>query len=66
MSKVAIVPCTSYDQDEVYMAINKGITLLGGLQTILDGAQNVLLKPNLVTPAVPRQGVTTHPVFLAL
>lgn len=44
MSKVAIVPCTSYDQDEVYMAINKGITLLGGLQTILDGAQNVLIK----------------------
>lgn len=63
MSKVAIVPCTSYDQDEVYMAINKGITLLGGLQTILDGAQNVLLKPNLVTPADSQTRRNTSPAF---
>ena len=65
MSNVAIVPCSSYDPDEVYTAMNKGLSLLGGIRNILEGAENVLQKPNLVTASVPRQGVTTHPVFFS-
>ena len=46
MSNVAIVPCSAYDPDEVYTAMNKGLSLLGGIRKILEGAENVLLKPN--------------------
>jgi hypothetical protein len=31
-SKVALIRCESYDENEVYKAMQKGITFLGGIE----------------------------------
>lgn len=66
-SKVALVPCESYDEEAVYDALKSGIDLLGGLNAILKPEEKILLKPNLLKKAEPEQATTTHPtVFHAM
>ena len=60
-SKVAIIPCSSYDRDTVYRAVKQGIELLGGVNHLLKKDRRVLLKPNLLAPDPPEKGSTTHP-----
>ncbi len=67
MSKVAIVPCQSYDGEEVLSAVREGVGLLGGMSSFVRPEDRVLLKPNLLRRAAPDQGITTHPsVFEAV
>ncbi len=61
MSKVAIVRCQSYDIEEVYPAIQRGMTLLGGIKALVP-EEKILLKPNLLASSNPDKAVTTHPV----
>lgn len=66
-SKVAVIPCRDYDNDEVYQAVSKGIDLLGGLGAFLKPEEKLLLKPNLLNRAAAEKAVTTHPaVFEAV
>ncbi|RPJ06048.1 MAG: DUF362 domain-containing protein [Spirochaetaceae bacterium] len=58
---VAIVQCSSYDQMEVFEAIQEGVNLLGGLEKILAGKNKILLKPNILHGDPPQKGTTTHP-----
>lgn len=66
MAKVVIVQCDTYEQERVDRAVETA------LETLSDGnplyyAGRILLKPNLVTPSLPSQCVTTHPaVFTAV
>lgn len=62
MSKVALVACSSYEPEEVYQAVCKGIDLLGGLQKFLKIEEKILIKPNLLNRADINRAVTTHPV----
>lgn len=67
ISKVAVIPCSSYDQRLVEQAVRDGLRCLGGLEGIAGREEKVLLKPNLLKKADPDQVITTHPsVFSAV
>jgi len=66
-SKVAIVRCNSYNQQEVNQAIARGLELLGGVESFVKAEEKILLKVNLLAGDVPEKCVTTHPaVFRAV
>lgn len=66
-SQVAIIRCESYDQEQVAEAVDRGLDLLGGIDSIIQPDDKVLLKPNLLSSHSPEEGVTTHPaVFQAV
>jgi len=66
-STVALVGCGSYDAEEVYEAVGRGLELLGGIQAFVAPGESVLLKPNMLVAAPAEACVTTHPsVFEAV
>lgn len=66
-SKVAVIPCDSYDSKTVYEAVQRGIELLGGWESFIKSEEKLLLKPNLLSRFGPDRAVTTHPaVFEAV
>ena len=66
-SKVAVIPCFSYQQDAVDNAVREGIDAIGGLKQFIKKNEKILLKPNLLTRAQDTKAVTTHPaVFEAV
>lgn len=70
-SKVALVKCMSYDENEVNLAVKTAIELLGGLDKIMETKaltkeSHFVLKPNLLAKTSPEKACTTHPaVFKA-
>lgn len=60
-SKVALLFCDSYDSDQVYRKIKKGMELLGGWEKLIEKDEKILLKPNLVRKAPVERPVITHP-----
>ncbi len=67
ISKVAVIPCASYDRAMTEQAVRDGFRCLGGLEGIVGREEKVLLKPNLLKKADPDQVITTHPsVFSAV
>ena len=70
-SKVALVKCMSYDENEVNLAVKTAIELLGGLDKIMETKaltkeSRFVLKPNLLANTSPEKACTTHPaVFKA-
>lgn len=60
-SKVILIPCTTYDTEQIKAAISQAVELLGGWSTFVDFDSNILLKPNLLKKALPEQAITTHP-----
>ncbi len=60
-SKVAVIRCDSYDEEQVYKAVKEGIALIGGLECIVPKSDRILFKPNLLNKAAPDKAVTTHP-----
>lgn len=66
-SLVALIPCESYDEEKVYEAISKGIELIGGLDSLIDKDEKILVKPNLLSSSDPNKAITTNPsVFEAV
>ncbi len=66
-SRVAVIPCYSYFQDEVDAAVKKGIDAIGGIDQFICKDEKILFKPNLLTRADDTRAVTTHPsVFEAV
>lgn len=66
-SLVALIPCESYDEEKVYQAVSKGIELIGGLDSLIDKNENILVKPNLLSSSNPNKAITTNPsVFEAV
>lgn len=66
-SLVALITCGSYDEEKVYKAISKGIELIGGLETLINKDEKILVKPNLLSSNNPNKAVTTNPsVFEAI
>jgi uncharacterized protein (DUF362 family)/Pyruvate/2-oxoacid:ferredoxin oxidoreductase delta subunit len=65
-SKVALVPCASYDDAEVLAAIKVGLDLIGGIGGFVKPGEKIVLKPNVLIGASPDKCVCTHPsVFRA-
>ncbi len=67
MAEVALLFCDSYEIENVYNNIKRGIGLLGGLHRFFDKNEKILLKPNMLFAKKPEEAVTTHPsVFEAV
>ena len=64
---VALIPIATYDQAAVDDAVLQGVDLLGGIARFVQPEERVLLKPNLLSRALPQKAITTHPaVFSAV
>ncbi|MDO5135289.1 MAG: DUF362 domain-containing protein [Eubacteriales bacterium] len=63
-SKVIILPCTAYEEENIYRQIKKGLELLGGLSSLIGKEEKILLKPNLLKQAEVERAVITHPVVV--
>ena len=63
-SKVSLVRCDSYDEDQVFGAIEQGINLLGGLSQFVTSEERIVLKPNVLFGTNPQKCVSTHPAVL--
>jgi uncharacterized protein (DUF362 family)/NAD-dependent dihydropyrimidine dehydrogenase PreA subunit len=66
MSKplVSISKCSSYEQSTVRAALGDLLAPLGGMESFVKPADNVLLKINLLRASAPDQAVTTHPEII--
>ena len=64
MSKVAITKCSDYEYEKVKKALEKAISLLGGLEKFVKPGQKVLLKVNLIEAMPPEKGTCTHPMVV--
>ena len=63
-SKVVIIGCDTYDDDQVYEAIGVGIDCLGGISSFVKPDERIVLKPNLLIGADPRRCISTYPSIL--
>jgi uncharacterized protein (DUF362 family)/Pyruvate/2-oxoacid:ferredoxin oxidoreductase delta subunit len=63
-SKVALVPCASYDDSEVLAAMKAGLGLLGGIGCFVKPGEKIVLKPNVLIGSSPDKCVCTHPAVL--
>lgn len=59
--KVSLVKCLSYSPYEVESAVERSLELLGGIGQFVKPGETVLLKPNLLTDALPQTCIDTHP-----
>lgn len=66
-SKVALVVCKDYREQNVDQAIQEGMNMLGSIGDLFKLEEKILIKPNLLAKASPEKAVTTHPaVFSAI
>jgi uncharacterized protein (DUF362 family)/NAD-dependent dihydropyrimidine dehydrogenase PreA subunit len=62
--KVAIVRTQQYEINELYTAISKCLSLIGGLEQTVRHGSKVFVKINhLPPPSPPERGIVTHPQF---
>lgn len=60
-SRVILLPCRTYDGEEIYRLLCEGVRLLGGIRSLIKEEEKILLKPNLVRKAEVERAVITHP-----
>ncbi|MBN1835893.1 MAG: DUF362 domain-containing protein [Spirochaetales bacterium] len=60
-SRVALVRCSSYDEQELFEAVKAGVDLLGGVERFAARDEKMLLKPNVLAGDPPERCVCTHP-----
>ena len=63
-SVVVVVPCDSYDEEKVYLAMKQGVELLGGMEQFVKPRERILVKPNFLLPADVDSAATTHPAVM--
>lgn len=63
-ARVALVPCGSYDEEEVCGAVKRGVDLLGGIEGFARREEKILVKPNFLSVAEADRAVTTHPAVI--
>jgi uncharacterized protein (DUF362 family)/NAD-dependent dihydropyrimidine dehydrogenase PreA subunit len=63
-SRVALVRCDDYDEERVYEAVSRGVTLLGGVSGFVRTGEKIVLKPNILIGANPDKCITTHPAVV--
>ncbi|MDD4353242.1 MAG: DUF362 domain-containing protein [Candidatus Nanoarchaeia archaeon] len=56
--------CDSYDSKIIKKSLNFCLAELGGLDKFIKKEDTVLIKPNLLMPAVPERAVSTHPEII--
>jgi len=61
---VSLARCRTYETLEVEAAVRRAVDALGGIRAFIRPGERVLVKPNLLTDALPEAGVDTHPEVL--
>jgi uncharacterized protein (DUF362 family)/NAD-dependent dihydropyrimidine dehydrogenase PreA subunit len=61
---VSLVRETSYDIDSIRSSVEKAVEQIGGIGKFVGPGDSVLLKPNLLMPASPKDAVLTHPAVV--
>jgi len=61
---VSIQKCETYDRTLVFGQVDQVLKDLGGIESIVQKGDRVLLKPNMLSAKLPEMGVTTHPLIL--
>jgi len=46
-TKVAVIRCESYDDNQVLASLKRGIDLLGGISQFVKPGEKIVLKPNI-------------------
>ena len=59
--KVAVERAENYQIENIDRAINNAVDFIGGWEKYIKKGDKVLIKPNLLTAALPQKAVTTHP-----
>ncbi len=62
--KVSLAGCSSYKQQDVSVALRKGMDLIGGIDRFISRGDRVLLKPNILIGKPPEFCVNTHPAII--
>jgi uncharacterized protein (DUF362 family) len=66
-ARVVIIGCDTYADDQVLIAVRKGVEILGGIPRFAKPGERIVMKPNILIGTDPDKGVTTHPaVFRAV
>ena len=60
-TKVAVIRCESYDDNQVQASLKRGIDLLGGISQFVKPGEKIVLKPNILVGIDAEKCVTTHP-----
>ena len=63
-SKVVLLPCAEYDEEKIYALLKEGLSLMGGIESLISMDKKILLKPNLLKKAEVEKAVITHPVVV--
>lgn len=63
-SKLTISRCETYKKNNIKSIIAEGLARLGGPENYIDKNHGICIKPNLLLPALPETGITTHPLFI--
>jgi len=62
--KLSLTTAHSYEYGEVHVAVEKALSLIGGLSLFVSVNSNVFVKINHLSPPSPAErGIVTHPVF---
>lgn len=66
-SKVALIKCDTYDDEQVFEAVQAGMNLLGGVHNFIGDGEKIVIKPNVLVGAAPEKCISPHPsVFRAV
>lgn len=58
---VSLAKCKDYEPERVADAMAQCLEGLSEIDSVLTEGKRVLVKPNLLSPTAPEQGITTHP-----
>lgn len=64
MTKVSIIRCKDYEQENIDKAVQESLNLIGGLNRIVKPKDRVLLKINLLSGSDPSKAIITHPAII--
>jgi len=61
MNRVVIIKCSDYDKLYLTKNIERAFSYFGGIESLVNKGEKILLKPNLLVKDTARSGITTHP-----
>jgi uncharacterized protein (DUF362 family) len=61
MNRVVIIKCSDYDGLYLAKNIERAFSYFGGIESLVNKGEKILLKPNLLVKDTARSGITTHP-----
>ena len=61
INRVVIIKCSDYDRLYLTKNIERAFSYFGGIESLVNKGEKILLKPNLLVKDPARSGITTHP-----